>query len=34
VRAALEERYPEDDAIGFKPGDLRGAVSVRVPLSK
>jgi hypothetical protein len=34
VRAALEERYPDDDAIGFKPGDLRGAVSVRVPLSK
>lgn len=34
VRAALEQRYPDDDAIGFRPGDLRGAVSVRVPLSK
>lgn len=34
VRSALEQRYPDDDAIGFKPGDLRGAVSVRVPLSK
>lgn len=32
VRAALAERYPEDRATGFRPGDLRGAVSIRVPL--
>ena len=24
--------YPDDQAVGFKPGDLRGAFSVRVPL--
>ena len=23
-------RYPDDRATGYKPGDLRGAVSVRV----
>ena len=32
VRALLAERYPEDRVIGFRPGDLRGAFSVRVPL--
>jgi hypothetical protein len=32
VRAMLRERYPEDRATGFAPGDLRGAISVRVPL--
>jgi hypothetical protein len=32
VRAALRERYPADAATGFRPGDVRGAVSVRVPL--
>lgn len=32
VRALLAERYPDDRAIGFRKGDLRGAVSVRVPL--
>jgi hypothetical protein len=32
VRAALAELYPEDRATGFRPGELRGAVSVRVPL--
>ena len=30
--AALRERYPNDPATGVRPGDLRGAVSVSVPL--
>lgn len=33
VRALLAKRYPEDRATGYAPGDLRGAVSVRVPLA-
>jgi hypothetical protein len=33
VRAALAERYPEDRATGFRPGDLRGALSVTVPIA-
>jgi hypothetical protein len=33
IRAALRERYPDDAATGFRPGDVRGAVSVRVPLA-
>jgi hypothetical protein len=32
VAQAVARRYPEDRATGFKPGDLRGVVSVRVPL--
>src|SRR5574341_235972 len=32
VRAVLATRYPEDRATGYVAGDLRGAVSVRVPL--
>ena len=32
VRAVLARRYPEDRATGYRVGDLRGAVSVRVPL--
>jgi len=32
VRAVLAERYPRDKATGYKAGDLRGAVSVMVPL--
>jgi hypothetical protein len=32
VRATIHERYPDDQAVGFRPGDVRGAVSVRVPL--
>ena len=34
VKAALAERYPDDRATGFRPKDLRGVVSVRVPLAK
>ena len=32
VRAVLAKRYPEDRATGYRAGELRGAVSVRVPL--
>jgi hypothetical protein len=32
VRAVLARRYPADQATGYAVGDLRGAVSVRVPL--
>lgn len=34
VKAVLAERYPEDRATGFAPGDLRGAVSVRVAIGE
>jgi hypothetical protein len=32
VRSILRERYPSDAATGYRVGDLRGAVSVRVDL--
>ena len=32
VIKTIEATYPEDKAVGFHPGDLRGAFSVRVPL--
>lgn len=28
VRAALLERYPDDAAVGFAPGDMRGAFTI------
>lgn len=28
----IRNRYPDDQATGFAPGDLRGAISVRAPL--
>jgi hypothetical protein len=31
VQDAVRVRYPDDRATGYQPGDLRGAVSVRVP---
>lgn len=31
VREILAERYPDDSATGYRPGDLRGMISVRVP---
>lgn len=34
VRAVLARRYPNDRATGFAPGELRGAVSVRVALDQ
>ena len=30
VRPILKQHYPDDQATGFAPGDLRGAISVRV----
>ena len=32
VRAALDQRYPHDEAIGYALGDLRGAVTIKRPL--
>nr|VFK10650.1 MAG: Protein of unknown function (DUF3365) [Candidatus Kentron sp. LPFa]VFK26753.1 MAG: Protein of unknown function (DUF3365) [Candidatus Kentron sp. LPFa] len=34
VVAKLDELYPEDQARGFKVGDIRGAFSFMQPLSK
>ncbi len=33
IRRILDERYPDDRAIGYRAGDFRGAVSVRIALS-
>ena len=33
VRDALAELYPGDRATGYQVGDLRGAVSVKIPLA-
>lgn len=32
VRELLAERYPDDEAVGYQAGDLRGAISVRMEL--
>ena len=32
ILEVIEKRYPDDQATGFLPGQLRGIVSVRVPL--
>ncbi len=32
VRAILAEKYPDDRATGYRSGDVRGAVSVKLPL--
>ncbi len=32
VRAVLAEKYPEDRATGYRSGDLRGAVSIKIPI--
>lgn len=32
VKIMLNERYPEDEALGYKPGDFRGAIRVSFPL--
>jgi hypothetical protein len=32
VRAVIAREYPDDRAMGFAAGDVRGAVSVRIPL--
>jgi len=31
IEAAVRRLYPEDEAIGFAPGDLRGAFSIQWP---
>lgn len=33
VRARVAELYPADQATGFKPGDLRGAIAISWPLA-
>ena len=32
IQAMLKEQYPHDQAIGYRPGELRGAVSIKQPL--
>ncbi len=32
VRMLLQEKYPEDRATGYRPGELRGAIRIIVPL--
>ncbi|MEO1205544.1 MAG: DUF3365 domain-containing protein [Pseudomonadota bacterium] len=32
VSKVISDAYPEDQAVGFKPGDLRGAFSISKPL--
>ncbi|HRN54626.1 MAG TPA: DUF3365 domain-containing protein, partial [Gemmatimonadaceae bacterium] len=32
VRSVIAERYPDDSAVGYAAGELRGAISVRIPL--
>jgi hypothetical protein len=34
VKAILAERYPDDRATGFLVGDVRGAITVKIPLSE
>jgi hypothetical protein len=31
VRAMLRDRYPDDQAIGYRDGDLRGVIRVNIP---
>jgi hypothetical protein len=33
IRMVLKKHYPFDAAIGYKAGELRGAVSIKQPLS-
>lgn len=33
VRAILAEKYPDDRATGYKTGDVRGAISVKIALA-
>lgn len=34
VLRILRERYPEDRALNYKPGDLRGVFKVKIPLDE
>jgi hypothetical protein len=29
--AALKKRYPDDQALGYRPGEVRGAISISAP---
>jgi len=33
VTAALQKHYPHDQAVGYQVGELRGAISIKQPLS-
>jgi hypothetical protein len=32
VSAALADHYPDDRGTGFDVGDVRGAITIRIPL--
>lgn len=32
VREVLEREYPEDLATGYEPGEVRGAISIKIPV--
>ena len=32
VKTVLSERYPDDEAVGYSPGDLRGAIWATAPV--
>ncbi len=34
VKTILSEHYPHDQAVGYQEGDLRGAVSIKYPISE
>jgi hypothetical protein len=34
VKAILAERYPDDRATGFRVGDVRGAITVKIPVTE
>jgi hypothetical protein len=34
IRLMLKQQYPFDRAIGYKTGELRGAVSIKQPLDE
>lgn len=33
IKALLEDKYPHDEAVGYAAGDLRGAVSIKQPMT-
>ncbi|CUS77508.1 Protein of unknown function (DUF3365) [Candidatus Kryptonium thompsonii] len=34
IKEFLKEKYPDDKAVGYKAGDFRGAVSIKIKLSE
>ncbi len=34
IRRYLETRYPDDAATGYKEGDLRGGISITIPINR